>query len=312
MKKLISLCLVALATLTLFSVPATAAMDLSKYSVESYPAPTYFSPEATELIGSIWTYEYSIGHNADFKPMTKKLGLWVSNPDGANETYACLVSPWNTDLYLYPGGAGENAVQTFNAPADGYVTVRSCDVVRHYAMKDVGDEALQDCEIAIYLNDKKIWPEGNAWKTLTAAASAEQAVENICSVPELTELQVKAGDKIRFVLGAGTANYSNWNDYVKWYATVDMYTEGVAESSKKTDVDDKYAAAEGEKEVEVEEKEDGDKVLLPEDTKKQNGEKKEANIVLIVIFTVVITLIVVAGLGVGGFFLYKKKINAKR
>ena len=89
-------------------------------------------------------------------------------------------------------------------------------------MKDKGEEAKQDCEIAVYLNDKKIWPESGGWAKISAEKVGAQPAENTYSVPELKELKVNAGDKIRFAVGCGTASYANWNDYVKWYCVVDL------------------------------------------------------------------------------------------
>lgn len=34
-------------------------------------------------------------------------------------------------------------------------------------MKDKGEEAKQDCEISVYLNDKKIWPESGNWAKIS-------------------------------------------------------------------------------------------------------------------------------------------------
>ena len=64
---------------------------------------------------------------------------------------------------------------------------------------------------------------------ISAEKVGAQPAENTYSMPELKELKVNAGDKIRFAVGCGTASYANWNDYVKWYCVVDLYTEKSAE-----------------------------------------------------------------------------------
>ena len=145
-----------------------------------------------------------------------------------HQTPAKFVAEWNTDLYMSPGffeGKSVNAVQTFVAPANGYVTLPACEVTRHFKMKDTGDAAKFDCEIAIFVNGKKLWPEGNGWMTLSASATSSQPVGNVLKVPEIKNITVKKGDKIRLAVGCGNTEYAEWNDYVQWYATADMYTE---------------------------------------------------------------------------------------
>lgn len=228
MRKKLFAAVLTVALVFSFLTVNVGALDLNKYNVDSYEAPTYFSDDAMQGVGEIWKYEYSSGYNADFKDMTKKLGLYVSADEEDFTQAAALASPWSTDLYLFPGwknGASLNAVQVFVAPKSGFATVRACDVIRHYGMKDKGEEAKQDCEIAVYLNDKKIWPESGGWAKISAEKVGAQPAENTYSVPELKELKVNAGDKIRFAVGCGTASYANWNDYVKWYCVVDLYTE---------------------------------------------------------------------------------------
>lgn len=200
--------------------------DMSRLVKTTYKAPNYNSEEAKKGLGDRWIYEYSLGYEADFSEMkngTDKILL-----TSGHQTPAKFVAEWNTDLYMSPGffeGKSVNAVQTFVAPANGYVTLPACEVTRHFKMKDTGDAAKFDCEIAIFVNGKKLWPEGNGWMTLSASATSSQPVGNVLKVPEIKNITVKKGDKIRLAVGCGNTEYAEWNDYVQWYATADMYTE---------------------------------------------------------------------------------------
>lgn len=220
--------LTASALLSGAATASAAAFDLSQYEVTTYKAPSYKAKDAMQGIGTVWQYEYSEGeHSLDFKPTTKVLGLYVSHKEeemeGGKGQAAGLFSYWGTDIYLAPGylAAGNvplNAVQVFVVPEDGYATVNSCDIIRHYGN---ADDNTMDCEVAVYLNDRKIWPEGDAW----AAVNPQLTPPNTLTMPQFSDLEVQKGDKIRFVLGPGNMQYVSWDDPVKWYVTVDLYTK---------------------------------------------------------------------------------------
>lgn len=196
--------------------------DVSQYDVTSYKAPFYRDNEAMANIGTIWEYEYSTAYNTDFTPMKKVLGLYSSNPDDKNDA-AQLSSPWSTDLYIRPGfdnvkKCSINAVQTFVVPEDGYVTVQSCDIIRHYGE---ADENTMNSEVAVFLGEEKIWPEGDGWANMNAQLS----IPNTLTMPSFSNLKVSKGDRIRFVVGCGAADTIHWEDITKWYVTVDMFVK---------------------------------------------------------------------------------------
>lgn len=201
---------------------AAETIDVSQYDVTSYKAPFYRDNEAMAGIGTIWQYEYSTAYNTDFTPMQKNLGLYSSNPDDKNDA-AGLVSPWSTDMYLQPGfdyakKCSINAVQTFVAPEDGYVTIQSCDIIRHYGGTD---DNTMNSEVAVFVGEEKIWPEGDGWANI----DPQLPVPNTLTMPSFSNIKVSKGDRIRFVVGCGAAETVYWDDITKWYVTVDMFVK---------------------------------------------------------------------------------------
>ena len=206
-------------TTTTTKAPTTTLPDISGITPTEYKSPHYKSEEGMPGIGTIWTYEYSLDKETAFKPMIKgDNGLYESDVAGEEVTQAGLVSFWNTDLYLQPGYNGNqriNASQTFVAPRDGVVAVDPSVIMRNAGNAD--DEGYSN-ECAIFLNETKIWPAGDAW--------AKTSGENKTDVEELKNLVMRKGDKLRFVVSCGfddKEKNQNWKDYVKWNVNVKLY-----------------------------------------------------------------------------------------
>lgn len=210
---------VAAAALALAAVPAQTALA-APGETTTYKAPTYNNAESTQGLGSLWVYEYMIEKDMNFKPMVEGEGivLYKSGQGVSAGEEATLVSPWNTDLYLTTGVAlvegaykGITNSQTFVAPVDGAVTIDACTIKRNYGNKGTDGWT---AEYAVYLNNTKLWPEGDNW----AAVGNDQ--DNKQDVPELKDIQVTKGDKIRFLVANGLGGA--YEDATQWYATIKL------------------------------------------------------------------------------------------
>ncbi len=207
--------------------PVTISHSVSKPAAGAtlvYNAPTYENRDEVD-IGNRWLYEYSTGKNTDFTPMA--LGEGGANAvefvsDAAEQTEGASVrTPWPTQMFLVPGynDAGSiNAVLTFDVPYDGKLTVDAAEVIRNYG-EGTEDIPTSSVEIAIYKNTEKIWPADD-WAAITQSLTPV----NTLTVPEITDLEVKAQDKIRFVVGCGEADTVNWKDYTQWTPTLTLET----------------------------------------------------------------------------------------
>ena len=219
--------------------PVTLQLDPPKlalnYSQTSYASPTVPTVEGMQDIGTRWIYEYSTGKNADFALMAKDKELpniadqqafYAGAPAVAGAAKATLQYLYNK-LFLMPNYYGDsiNAVQTFVVPETGKLSVDATTVLRHFGMDkndcNYGDiYAEQNVHIAIFLNETKVWPVGDAWESV----GYDSAVYNRLSIAELPELNVRKGDKLRFVVNSGTvSNTFHYNDWVEWPVTVNMF-----------------------------------------------------------------------------------------
>ena len=206
------------------------------YNKTSYASPTVPTVEGMQDIGTRWVYEYSTGKNADFALMAKDKEL----PNIADQqafyagapTEAAAASAKATLQYLYnklflmPNYYGDsiNAVQTFVVPESGKLLVDATTVLRHFGMSEnecnYGSYGEQNVHIAIFLNETKVWPAGDAWETV----GYDSEVYNRLSTAALPEMNVNKGDKLRFVVNSGTvSNTFHYNDWVEWPVTVNMF-----------------------------------------------------------------------------------------
>ena len=213
---------------------ATTKPDLSHVKPRLYLSPR----EATEVgmkdIGPLWIYEYSTAKNADFTAMEKVRGLngirdqealFSGGPAEAGGAKATLQYLYGK-LQLQPNFYGDsiNAVQTFVVPASGELSVEAATVLRHFGLGEdevnYGDYAQQNVHIAVYLNETKLWPADDTW----AAVGYDSEVFNQLSVPALPRMEVKKGDKLRFVVNSGNPDTFHYNDWVEWPVSINLYT----------------------------------------------------------------------------------------
>lgn len=203
--------------------------DYSTWNIFSYDRP---GVDMIGDIGTIWTYEYSSAKNTDFTPMITAANPHLFKSDFPTDTYevgsqAMCTNPWNTVFFLAPGyyvveeGVYEsiNAVLTFEAPYSGVANIEPCEVIRNYGLNDAGimDSTV---EIAVFLNDSKIWPEGSDWGEITSYSDPVQ----LLAVPAIRDILVEAGDKIRFVVNFGEPTTVNWADYTDWPVNIKLHT----------------------------------------------------------------------------------------
>ena len=279
---------------------AAETIDVSQYDVTSYKAPFYRDNEAMAGIGTVWQYEYSTAYNTDFTPMEKNLGLYSSNPDDKNDA-AELSSPWSTDLYIRPGfdnvkKCSINAVQTFVAPEDGYVTIQSCDIIRHYGMND---DNTMNSEVAVFLGEEKIWPEGDGWANI----DPQLPVANTLTMPSFSNLKVSKGDRIRFVVGCGAVDTIHWEDITKWYVTVDMFVKK-AETTPPTEAPTQAPASSGDTTMTTAASAAG---TAPAGSASTSSTAPEKGAPIGLIAGIAAAVVVVAGGGVAVFLVLKKK-----
>ena len=222
-----------LALFTAISMLAAALPIVGAAEEQLYSAPN--GNTIAELVsGGLWTYEYAKAGTTDFNAMeTGSGGVHYKSPSysGTNDS-ARVEDVWNNKtLYLIPGY--EDAVMTFIAPGNGKITLPSSVATRHYGQNDDSGDVLQTAEIAIYKNTSKIWPESGVY-------SLSNVNNNTATIPEITDITVKKGDKIRFVVGVGAQAY--WNDLTYWPATVKYEETG----GEPTGVVEEYSAPTGE------------------------------------------------------------------
>ena len=218
-------CLCLLASMLFSGISVLAEDDLANYDKTTYVAPTRLwgadSVGDVDGIGTRWIYESAQDKDGNYVAM-ERVQDTDQPTDGAVYSDGCaqLESLWgNGYLYLNVGyyGGSRDIAQTFVAPADGYITTDAANVERKYAMEENGYEA--SAELAIFLNDKKIWPADDTWAEIGNATTPN----NKLTVPALDQIAVKAGDKLRFVVNMGK-NY-NYDDRIQWPVAVNMYTE---------------------------------------------------------------------------------------
>lgn len=238
----LSLLLVSLAIPALAGTTADAA-DVSEYPyIEMYQSPVFFicdpqSPQddaAVKELETLWTYEYTTGKTGVFKAMERtesQPGTAEAPPadgtvvyqqpqiDGspAADAIAALRCFWKS-LYLAPG-AQEGIAQTFVVPRTGVIEIDPTTIVRNYGNDDKEENLNKSIEVAVYLNETKVWPEGNDW----AAVSRDSASMNKLAVEKISALSVEKGDRLRFVVNTGEG--SNWNDNTQWPVTVKLYSQ---------------------------------------------------------------------------------------
>lgn len=230
----------AMTVASISSVTVTAA-DFSGYDNATYESPISPTKKGMQHIGKIWFYEYSIGYENEFFPMesTKKGDMVYcdtalqsdGNPTGEK---ANVCNPWGETLYLLPGNReaqiSVNAVQTFEVPNDGHVVVSPSTVVRHYGYEDIDRSPNQDIEVAVYVNEKQVWPQGDKWESVNNTLK----VPNQLSVPELDLGKLKKGDRVRFVIGCGNMQFFQWEDHSTWEVVMNVYTPAAATTTVST------------------------------------------------------------------------------
>lgn len=210
-------------TVSLSMISSISSGGEGPYQV--YTSPNWANHE-TVGIGTLWVYEHSTDRNTDFAPMAASTaGDAVYDSGHETDPSAKIANPWNTALFLVPGYTGavsRNAVMAFIVPADGIVNIAETTVVRNYGLVDAGimDSSV---EIAVYLNDTKIWPEGTEWASITAHLTPA----NTLTVPAIEDIEVSANDKIRFIANIGEPTTVNWTDYTEWQVDIEL-TEAAA------------------------------------------------------------------------------------
>lgn len=215
--RLILMVILAL-TVSLTMISGVSSGGEGPYQV--YTSPNWANHESVG-IGTLWIYEHSTDKNTDFAPMAEsEAGDAVYDSEHATDVIAKIANPWNTALFLVPGYTGaisRNAVMAFVVPADGIADIAETTVVRNYGEVDAGimDSSV---EIAVYLNDTKIWPEGTEW----AAITAHLTPANTLTVPAIEGIEVSANDKIRFVANMGETSTVNWTDYTEWQVNIEL------------------------------------------------------------------------------------------
>lgn len=224
----------AMMVASISSVTVSAA-DFSGYDKATYESPISPTKKGMQHIGKTWFYEYSIGYENEFFPMesTKKGDMLYcdtalqsdGNPTGEK---ANVCNPWGETLFLLPGNReaqiSVNAVQTFEVPNDGHVVVSPSTVVRHYGYEDIDRSPNQDIEVAVYVNEKQVWPQGDKWESVNNTLK----VPNQLSVPELDLGKLKKGDRVRFVIGCGNMQFFQWEDHSTWEVVMNVYTPAAA------------------------------------------------------------------------------------
>ena len=237
-------CFCMLVSVLLACVPVEAA-DPADYNKTVYTSPRVPTADGMKDIGTLWVYEYSTGKNTDFALMTKdkELGniadqqaFYAGAPTEAGGAKATLQYLYG-NLELQPNyyGTSINAVQTFVVPETGKLSVDATTVVRHFGMDATqvnytGYEQ-QNVHIAVYLNETKVWPAGDAWETV----GYDSAVFNKLDVAALPEMNVTKGDKLRFVVNSGTdSNTFYYNDWVRWPVSINMFVKKEATTTATT------------------------------------------------------------------------------
>ena len=234
----ISFCFISILSVFCISfVRVKAAASQAEYEMTTYVSPTLSTAEGMAEVGSRWIYEYSTGTNTDFAEMIEE-----NSPEGAgNGTVLYIgekllymdqylvqahVEAYYGNLTLMPfsfGSTEYNVVQTFVAPEDGKLTVNPTTVLRNFGTANDSDANVQ---IAIFLNNTKIWPTESLWKTVEGSKSNQLAIDAI------EDVVVNSGDKLRFVVNHGTN--AHWSDWVQWPVTIDFKTEKVSLTYSKT------------------------------------------------------------------------------
>ena len=228
-------CLCMLLSVLLACVPAVAA-DSADYDKTVYTSPRVPTADGMKDIGTLWIYEYSTGKNTDFAMMSKdkELGnitdqqaFYAGAPTAAGGAKATLQYLYGS-LELQPNyyGSSINAVQTFVVPETGKLSVDATTVVRHFGMDasqvNYAGYEQQNVHIAVYLNETKVWPAGDAWATV----GYDSTIFNKLDVAALPEMDVAKGDKLRFVVNSGTdSNTFHYNDWVRWPVSINMFAK---------------------------------------------------------------------------------------
>ena len=174
----------------------------------------------TSGIGERWVYEVSSNKSLEYEEMwDNTYHTPVVESDIFIDTLnsgAKLETLWNNrSLYMNVGWyAGSRDIsQTFIVPENGFLSTDSAEIVRHYGLEDTFEQSV---DVAMYLNETKLWPTGDSW----ASVGTECTPINKLIVPALEEIAVKKGDRLRFVVNAGVN--ANYDDRVQWPVTVNM------------------------------------------------------------------------------------------
>lgn len=202
-------------------------VDLSEYEKTDYVSPTY---ENITAIGTAWVYETSTDSDTNFTDLPAA----TDTSDGAlfRGEGGCAVFKYAEGIFLAPAekdGKAVNAIQTFVAPADGYVCVKPSQIVRWFGRDVSNDNDEFDTAFAIYHNNTKIWPAGSNWQTVKQGDN-----NGLFDVPAFLDLAVKTGDRIRFVVNRGSTTFSTWEDGTIWNVTAEMYVKKAAPTTSST------------------------------------------------------------------------------
>lgn len=175
--------------------------------------------------GTIWSYECADFEKSpmEWKPMQSEGYKNYSVLPGDMAIYKSYHDTYPSKIlaagYIY--AVLEDIAITFTSPEAGTLTIDE-SVVRHWPYyddpaQDAGDGIL----IYILHNDKQIWPK-----------DGKQLVDKNLSpistftVPEIQDIQVKKGDKIRFCVNRGANN--EWCDDTMWNPVVRLKTQSAA------------------------------------------------------------------------------------
>lgn len=214
--------------LTLKTEEEVQIPDISGITPVKYQAPTRQTWDQSE-IGTLWMYEYATNKGTNFKPMvagTIKNDRFQSDYDASGAAGAMfpahVTDPWEDGkVFIAPGYVDTTSIDTamtYVAPWDGVIKFNPVTVERNYALADQSN-AESDADIAIFVNDKKVWPKGDSWKNIRN----DFTPANTVVVDDVEDIVVAKGDKVRFVVNCGNISYANWCDYIYWPVDMDLY-----------------------------------------------------------------------------------------
>lgn len=197
-------CVISLFIVMLCSNPASAAkVEYSSFfeqntGIAGYGETWLYETLDTQTPGAKWVAAKSKGMKVFWPTLMYNIIIYEgSHPEAPAQIYANGIIHARLD----------NIAVTFIAPSDGKLTILETRVQHWYpeASEDAGDGNL----ISILKNTTKIWPAGNPQrvdKNLKPDAG-------VFFVPEIPNVQVKKGDKIRFVVEQGE---NEWCDDLRW------------------------------------------------------------------------------------------------